>query len=176
MTIHWGGENPRNLLPALKEPKVDPAKYPVLSRALECVVPAYSVKIEWTTTKGIEANYQQIFRFPFAYRFADPEHFGEEAEEALHKLLASLEATAVHGVPGHSSYTPVAQASRMPIGFMGGVDFYLGRPLEPEDTVELRPLQMPVLLLMRGEDDLFNDYTHHGEWLCETSLLVRAKD
>lgn len=174
LEVKLGGEKPQ-ILEGLREPKVDPAKYPVLSLALEHVVPAYSTKIEWTTPKGIEANWQQIFRFPFSYKFADPEHFGTEAQKALDGLLASLEATAVHGVPGHTPYTPLSQGSRLPCGFMGGVWFYLGREVpEPEDTIELRPLQMPILMLMRGEFDLYNDVVHHGEWLCETSLLVRA--
>jgi hypothetical protein len=161
--VKLGGENP-TILRTLREPVVDPQKYPVFARAYEFASPAHDVQIEWMTPQGVAKNYQQIFRRPFAYRI-DGSDFGEKAEAALEGLLADMELACTLGVPTRTSTWPT-------FSWLGGVKHYLGRELEPNDKVSLRPLRAPVLLLQRGAEDLFNDYSHEGEWLCETSLMV----
>lgn len=168
LEVRLGPENPE-ILKGLREPIVDPEKYPTFVRALENMQPAYSVVIK---LPGGQENYQQIFRSPFAYKI-DGSDFGDKAEEALGKLLASLEHCCIEGV---AFYGTPAKGYPYPVGFMGGTRHFLGRALEPEDEISLMPLRTPALYLQRGAADLFNDYIHEGEWICETSLYVKAKE
>jgi len=85
LQVFGGSENPE-ILKGLREPNVDPMKYPVLTRALEDVQPADSLEI--TLPVG-QKNYQQIFREPFVYKI-DGSDFGEKAEKALDRLLGPI--------------------------------------------------------------------------------------
>lgn len=170
LEVMLGGENPE-ILAGLREPIVDSEKYPVLVRALENVVPANGTKIE---ADGF-VNWQQIFRQPFAYKI-DGSDLGEKAEQALEKLLGSIENTFVYGDPSFTMTSRRTGWVSLMLGMCGGVRYYLGRNLEPDDEIEMRPLRTPALYLHRGAADLFNDYIHEGEWICETSLYVKAKE
>ena len=157
-------------------------EFPTLAAAVQCVVPATSVRIEWLVDgpTGTETwhNYQQIWRYPYACPVAQGSvgvggvSTLEEAHgESLTKFLASIEQTLVYGSPGysHADYA-------LPLATCGGTRHYLGRDIVIGDHISLRPLQEPFLWTHDWdyvEGAMVALDNPHYEWLCETSLEVR---
>lgn len=151
--------------------------YPTLARAVRGTSPAHDVRIEWLVDAlgghYIWHNYQQIFRFPYrgpVQQGSDSEGGHDSAQEARKAFLAAVEQTLEHGVPSDER-----ARLRMPITSCGGYRHFLGRDLNKNDRLVLRPLREPFLWthewgMVQGEWTALD--TPKYEWLAETSLMV----
>jgi hypothetical protein len=172
MSLHFpkyaaGEGHDQHLIDLLDEPHFNEVDHPVFARAWAARQGSGQLEIQLPDDK---MNYQQIFRIAFHYRW-DGSDFRLKVAENLQKLVRDMNEAAIHGRPSYEQYDGTFSYK---VGCMGGYRHYLGRDLEETDEIRFLMLQEPVLLLQRGAADLFNDYIHEGEWLCETSLWVKA--
>ena len=137
------------------------AKYPTLARAQANSRPANRERIEWTVDvnstlrSDVWHNYTQIIRWAYS---AD-----EDKERATDEFLTAVEKVLVHGVPS-SIVNP------HPFTTCGGYRHYLGRELNDNDVITLRPLREPRFMRLDRYGVPLDTPVY--EWLAEFSLQV----
>lgn len=160
-------------------------KFPLLTRSLQNVTPAYSVKVEWLArTNGNLAtwfNWTQIIRTPFGVTNAGlaTESYGgslweKTKDEMLQRHLGSIEESIRDGrlfrqITYHfdeetGEWYPIETRG------MGGVKFFLRRDPVEKDYIGLRLLRDCVFLDQRQAPDMD---CRNAEFLSEISLQVQ---
>ncbi len=152
-------------------------EYPTLARASLDTRRANNPRIEWLVdtltdgktdeprhSVGIWHNYCQIFR---TKKKTSPDLSQQEARrESADEMLRMIEKCLVDGIPYREFSGP------HPITWLGGCKHYLGRPLNDNDILRLRPLRNPFTRLL-DRDEVGIPYDHPiVEWICEISLEV----
>lgn len=156
------------------------SEFPTIARAMQDARPASNIRVEWivdtlkpnldtyapSLTREIWHNYQQIFRATTKSR---PDlSVDAAAHDAAHKLLTSLENALIFGVP----YRDV---NALPFSTLGGYRHFLGRPLNDNDIIQLRPLREPFFRIVEIDysagGEVYLDYPI-AEWIAETTLQV----